>query len=457
MPALKEKTKSTALSWRDRLTFDQREATRQMIDLRKRISLGEMKGLVWNGRSKKEPTLQHIDINVRAILEALPCVREAFVYSEFDENIRQIKPIPVPPECAWRPTSAGRRGFPRDVTDADLQGVVNILNWFGICFRDKAAIKLILSMVAEETSVNFVEDYLENLEWDGVSRINNWMSYALGAEDTPLNSIQGRKFLIGACRRGVSKEKYKFDSVLYLYGKKGVGKSTAVSRLFDGLHFRVGLPSLKNLVEAKRGLYKFWACELPEGSALKGVDEDAVKEFITTEADTVRGMYQDDSATRIRRTVFLVTTNRTDFIKEDPGDRRYWVVTCGVNPKFDPMWLVHNRDQLWAEAYMLSKDPGNLTYLTDDELELLKDAQALFTYTSPLHSTIVKYLRVGSVDQIKEIPLVQLHGYLYSSPGNEIANASHKAIGTIMIGLGYNPVRKLIKGTRSKETIYRLP
>lgn len=352
------------------IIFDQTQAAKQMIDLREQISLGKVEGLQWQNYRRKEPTLKSTRANVKTILEALPCIREAFVYSEFDECMQQVKPIPAPPKCSWGPSPEEEGEFPRDVTATDLMEISFILNWFGISFRDRGALKQILSRMAKRTSVNFVKDYLENLEWDGVSRINDWMSYALGAEDTPLNSLQGRKFLIGACRRGTSKKSYKFDSVLYLYGKGGIGKSTAVKRLFNGLRFRVGLPSLKNMVEAKRGLYRFWACELPEGNAFKGVDEDVVKKFIAAEEDTVRGMFRSDYATRIRRTVFLVTATRLDLVKERSD--HYWVVTCGVNPKFDPMWLVRNRDQLWAEAYMLSKDPGNLTYFTDDEFELTK-------------------------------------------------------------------------------------
>jgi Virulence-associated protein E-like domain len=48
---------------------------------------------------------------------------------------------------------------------------------------------------------NPVWDYLDRLKWDGIRRLDTWLTTYLGAADGPLNRAIGRKVLIAAVRR----------------------------------------------------------------------------------------------------------------------------------------------------------------------------------------------------------------------------------------------------------------
>ena len=77
-----------------------------------------------------------------------------------------------------------------------------------------------------------MRDYLDELEWDGVERLNEWLTTYLGAEDDKagLTRAIGRVTLIGAVRR-VRQPGSKFETMLVLEGEQGTGKSRAVRAL----------------------------------------------------------------------------------------------------------------------------------------------------------------------------------------------------------------------------------
>ena len=88
--------------------------------------------------------------------------------------------------------------------DAALREVwVLIDDRFG--FRTSPSfLKDCLQNVAERNRYHPVRDYLSRLEWDEEPRIDNWLSFYLGAEDTPYTRAVGRLLLLAAVRRASS-------------------------------------------------------------------------------------------------------------------------------------------------------------------------------------------------------------------------------------------------------------
>jgi predicted P-loop ATPase len=88
-----------------------------------------------------------------------------------------------------------------------------------------------ITKCALDNTFDPVLDYLNGLTWDGVPRIDRWLTTRLGAEDNPLNAAIGRKMLVAAVRR-VRQPGCKFDYIPIMdNSKQGKGKSTVIQIL----------------------------------------------------------------------------------------------------------------------------------------------------------------------------------------------------------------------------------
>jgi putative DNA primase/helicase len=202
-----------------------------------------------------------------------------------------------------------------------------------------------------------VQDYLWSLKWDGVRRVDTWLTTYVGAADTPLTRAQGRIVLQAMVARAFEPGT-KFDHVVVFEGPEGARKSTIVRVLANGRHngkdFFSDSPVLhldeRAQMEKTMGI---WAYELAELAMMKKGDEGAIKNFITKDEERARAAYGKFLTVQPRTVVFFGTfnTNATtgDLVGYlNWGDRRrWWPVLVG---KIDIAALERDRDQLFAEV-----------------------------------------------------------------------------------------------------------
>lgn len=192
-----------------------------------------------------------------------------------------------------------------------------------------------------------VQEYLFALEWDGVKRLDTWLSYYGGAEADEYTSKVGRWFLISAVAR-VMDPGCKVDHMLLLIGKQRAMKSTLAAVLGGHGWFRDGITDVREK-QAELDLAGYWIVEVAELDAFSRAEQTSIKAFLTRRVSQVRPPYGRVTVERPRQCVFIGTTNNEEPLNDPTGGRRFWPVK--VDTTADRVAeLMKDRDQLWAEA-----------------------------------------------------------------------------------------------------------
>lgn len=200
-----------------------------------------------------------------------------------------------------------------------------------------------------EHSFDPIREYLDGLKWDGVPRIDQWLTRYCGADDTALNQAFGRKWLVAAVRR-VREPGCKFDFMLVLEGPQGQGKSSLLKILAGGdenfSDAEIIGDGKKEQQEAVQGI---WIYEISELEGMSKHDVTAIKLFLSKTHDKARPAFGRARVDRARRCVFAGTTNDEGYLRDPTGNRRVWPVKT-TKRLFELEAVAQDRDQLWAEA-----------------------------------------------------------------------------------------------------------
>jgi predicted P-loop ATPase len=209
--------------------------------------------------------------------------------------------------------------------------------------RDVAA--QAVQAIAREHSFHPIRAYLNSLKWDGISRIDDWLTLYLGAESSDYVRAVGARFLIGGIAR-VYRPGVKNDSCPILEGPQGILKSTALRTLAGDEFFTDDVAELgsKDSVLQTRGV---WIIELSELDAMTRSEVGRVKSFMSRQVDRIRPPYGRRVVQAPRECIFAGTVNKDTYLKDETGGRRFWPVRCSAIKVPE---LRRDRDQLWAEA-----------------------------------------------------------------------------------------------------------
>lgn len=220
---------------------------------------------------------------------------------------------------------------------------------------------------AKDCEFNSAVEWLTGLEWDQEPRLDSWISKTFGVEDDEYHQKVGANWLKAAVQRLIWPGT-KYDHVLVVQGGQGVGKTTAFSILGGGkYHVETTIRA-----DSKDFLMQFDGrvfVEFSEGETLNRSETKALKAIITRTHDKYRAPYAKSDKEHPRQCVFCMTTNDTEYLKDDTGNRRWLIVKMPEEHKADTEWLKANRDQLFAEAYA-RKEETTWEYPEDRAKEL---------------------------------------------------------------------------------------
>ena len=243
--------------------------------------------------------------------------------------------------------------------DACYADIWTALDRTGLRFP-KEVLSTLLQSYARIRKVHPVREQLADLQarWDGGARLDTWLSQYCGTDDTPYTRAVGAKWLIAAVRR-VRQPGCKFDHILILEGPQGMLKSTVFVVLAGAEYFTdnltIGLEP-KQVIELSKGK---WMCELAELTNIGKRDVEAMKTFVTRQTDEARMAYGREPLSVPRQFVLAATTNKSRYLRDDTGDRRFWTIECkgtidtsraNLPLMLDIDALRQDRDQLLGEA-----------------------------------------------------------------------------------------------------------
>jgi hypothetical protein len=133
--------------------------------------------------------------------------------------------------------------------------------------------------------------------------------------------------------------------MVILEGGQGVGKSSLFSIIGGDYYAEWSQPvSDKNILYT---MMKAWIVDLSELAGMASTSINALKSFLTIRSDTVRLAYARSASTIKRSSIFVGTTNDSQYLRDTTGNRRFLPVKIGA---IDLDAVRKDKDQLWAEA-----------------------------------------------------------------------------------------------------------
>lgn len=225
-----------------------------------------------------------------------------------------------------------------------------------------------------------VRDILDGLEFDGEEHIRSLLPDYLGVEDTEYSYQVMRLWMLGAVAR-VYEPGCKFDYTMIFTGPQGLGKSTFLKMMaLNDSWFNDSLDSLDS-DKAAQSLMGSWIVELAELKSLArtagGVE--SVKRFLTAVQDKYRVPYERRADIFLRQCVFAGTTNKSDFLQDETGNRRFLIIQTGVNKPTKSLFVpeaIEDMKAAWAQAVHIWKTEQPELLLPDscrDEARRLQD------------------------------------------------------------------------------------
>lgn len=244
-----------------------------------------------------------------------------------------------------------------------ITGAVDLLlgNWLSQQFKTPAisrqALMEAMETVAFENPWHPVQEWLGEIQWDGVKRVEKWLIHAIGETPESLTpdmleylTIVGRCWLVGAVKR-VMEPGCKFDYCPVLEGRGGLGKSTMVETLagsawYSDTPFEIGKGK-----ESQEQVQGIWFYEMGELSQMGKSEITAIKAFISSKVDRYRPAYGRVIEEHPRQCVLVGTTNENTYLRDRTGNRRFWPIP--VRHPIKIAWLAKYRERLFAEAMAL--------------------------------------------------------------------------------------------------------
>lgn len=286
-------------------------------------------------------------------------VLRALARNEMDLTTVTRRPFP------WRAVEAGKDDA---LTNADRAQIsAHLQRAYNMPRPAQEQLNGVIDMVAQDNAFHPVVEYLECLEWDGVSRVETYLPGAADAYTRRVARLVAVQAVARALDPGV-----KVDNCLILTGRQGLGKSWFVETMARGWTCTLGPIEGGGLRDTVMAMTRSWVTVADEGFAMKKADAEALKQFVTLTHDVIRLPYAREHVKLPRRQVIWGTTNDAVFLRAQEGNRRFLIVEVAEKLDFGK-YSDEYVNQVWAEAVRIWKT-SKAQYGLKDNPELFLSA-----------------------------------------------------------------------------------
>lgn len=173
---------------------------------------------------------------------------------------------------------------------------------------------------------------------------------------------------------------YRSQGVLILQGLQGGRKSTFFEKLMPNKDFFKGDTSLNpEKTDSVMQNTKYILVEWGEIDSTLKAEQSKLKQFITATDDEYRAPYAHLPERYPRRTSYCGSVNKVDFLKDETGSRRFWVIPVVGIVDIDSLEKIDIK-KFWGAVYHLWKNKLVTDYLNQEQLEKLSEINSGFNF-----------------------------------------------------------------------------
>ena len=364
--------------------------------------------------------------NVMATLRTRPGL-DVFAFDEMARQSMIVQALPAPALAGVDPDDV----FPRPIRDTDVSRLQELMQHDGLPRLSQDLAHQAVDARAEERGYHPVRTHLEQIEWDKTVRLDSWLTTYLGANASPYHSAIGTMFLTAMVAR-IFSPGCKADYLLVLEGPQGVGKSS-VCEILAGEWFSASLPDVSAEKDVAQHLRDKWLVEIAELAAIGRAETERLKSFITRRVERYRPSYGRREVVEPRQCLLIGTTNRSVYLRDETGGRRFWPVRVG---RIDRERLRVDRDQLLAEAVLAYRRGDRWWPDADFEVRHIQPQQEERLEVDAWEQPIIDWLQIRTRVTVAEVARSAI-----GLPPDRIGTAAQRRIGNILQRLGWRSTR----------------
>lgn len=279
----------------------------------------------------------------------------------------------------------------------------------------KGDIADILEVVAGENSYNPLKDYLESCESEYKELVNqrdpfDILRHYLNIKDDEYNRIIMDLFFRGAVAK-VFDPTVKFDFVLDLTGRQGVGKT----QFFEGLFTHKYFTTVETFTDKddKARMVRNWCVFDDEMVASKKSSFSELKKFITETKLEFRPPYASSDRRLPKSFIIVRATNDHDYLNDLTGERRFLVAEVHKDTAYKGRkWTEKDRRAFWG-AMVMAWRANQVLNLTDEQEKLVNEVRSRYKFVDEILEDFERYLDTPYPKNMYQFPITDRTRYYY--------------------------------------------